>query len=73
MTSMMSCDLLLDQIQQTQMGVTHDAQQNRSRDSRTEPPDTRIRSQTRIAYRTLSIPHARATSCWVSTCRQASR
>ncbi len=31
-----------------------------------------IKSDMRSAYRTLSNPHALATSCWVSTCRQVS-
>ena len=70
MTAMMSYDRLLDQILQIQMHVTYDTQQNRSFDSRTEPRPKRIRSHTRIAHSTLSVPHARATSCAMSTCRQ---
>ena len=58
---------------QVQMHVTHDTQQNRSLDSATELRHTRIRSHTRVAHSTLSIPHARATSCWVSTCRHGRR
>ena len=36
-------------------------------------PRTRNRCRTRVAHCTPSIPHAHATSCWVSTCRQVSR
>ncbi len=35
-------------------------------------PSPMIQVQTRSAYRTLSNPHALATSCSVSTCRQVS-
>ena len=52
------------------MHKEHVTEENRAIDSGTEPRHPRIRSQTRSAHSTLSIPHARATSCRVSTCRQ---
>jgi hypothetical protein len=36
-------------------------------------PQTDAQSQPRVAHSPLSIPHARATSCRVSTCRQVNR
>ena len=62
MTSTMPYDRLHPDQTRSQMHKKHDTEENRAVDSGTEPRRTRIRSHTRFAHSTLSIPHARATS-----------
>lgn len=69
MTSTMSYDRLHPDQTGSSYHATHDAEKNCAVDPGTEPRSTRIRLHTRIAHSTLSIPHAPATSCRMSTGR----
>lgn len=73
MTSTMADDLLVPDQPGTHMHKNHETEESRAVDLGPEPRCTRVRSHTRIAHSTLSIPHARATSCRVSTCRRTRR
>ena len=73
MTSTISDDRHTPTTQDIQMLATQGVEMSLAVDSRAEPRRIRHRSHTRFAHSTLSIPHALATSCRVSTCRQGSR
>ena len=71
MTSMTVPERLPDHTPDARTPLPPAAQRTRFADPGTDPQTIRV--QTRIPHSTLSIPHARATSCGMSTRRHERR